>query len=140
MRLFKKLSELVRPKPAPKLPYGLTREHIAHISEMVRSDGWEALMLALDSHLEMQGESLLAATDEHRLHFLRGNIQGIRFVAALPTILHEAANDDTAERRAAVLAERSDRRRRSALYGTLSWDARADRVPVGEGRPTGAPG
>jgi hypothetical protein len=118
MNIFRRLLGRHEAPPESALPYGLTREEGAAIRVMAASEGWHALQGAAERIAEQYGEKMLATDTTARLHFMRGMIQGVRYIALLPNLIQANADDDTGERRAAERTERDDARRSIALFGT----------------------
>jgi hypothetical protein len=116
--IFTSLASIVGSKKPPQL----TKEDINELRELTTSAGWKRYGVVIDRYINYNAETLLSASPEVEVDFLRGKIAGMREAY---TIVHQLIQENQLdEQRRRDEAERAERRRRQALYATPAWNGR----------------
>jgi len=119
--IFAKVASFVRP-PKPREganAYGLTTSEVSALRELSLSKGWQVLGGVIDAKVQAMAETLLSASPEAGIDFVRGEIAGLREVyMLLHYIIKESELENERRKRD---EERAEKRRRQSLYATPGW-------------------
>ena len=126
--MIARLRDLLRPSTPSKtpdgkafVPFGLTSSEWVRAQELLRLDGWDTYLKALDESAKLHAETLFRTSNVEQIHFLRGRIAGLREAGMLiqRAKAHEEHQKNESERSERARPERS----RASLYGTPGWRA-----------------
>ena len=128
MQIFRKLrnfrffsAEGAKSETDFSLPYGMTDGDYKALQRLWKSEDFETLTKTLDNIITLYGEQLLGTASNEQVHFLRGKILGIRFLAEFVDELKLKEQDYAIHQQRRSTKPNDAQRTRTATFGTPAW-------------------